>query len=100
MLLGCPWLKDAKVSHNWGTNTITMQGIGTIRTILVTKKLGGQTKRPKVLMCYDFHFGICDEEEDMMFVTKLNLFSIGTIVVLTQIEPVSNLDHILDIGIA
>ncbi len=51
-----------------------MQGIGTIRTIFVTKKLGGQTKQPKVLVCYDFHFGIFDEEEDMMFVTKLNLF--------------------------
>jgi hypothetical protein len=25
MLLGCPWLKDAKVSHDWGTNTITIQ---------------------------------------------------------------------------
>jgi hypothetical protein len=61
-------------SHNWGINIITMQGIGTIRTIFVTKKLGGQTKQPKVLVCYDFHFGIFDEEEDMMFVTKLNLF--------------------------
>jgi hypothetical protein len=46
MLLGCPWLKDAKISHNWGTNIVTIQGTDTIRTILDTKKLGIQTKRP------------------------------------------------------
>jgi len=44
MLLGHPWLRDAKVSHNYGTNTITIQGIGIVRTILVTKKLNIQTK--------------------------------------------------------
>ncbi len=22
MLLGCPWLRDAKVSHDWGTNIV------------------------------------------------------------------------------
>jgi hypothetical protein len=46
MLLGCPWLKDTKVSHNWGTNIVTIQGTNTIRTILIAKKLGIQTKRP------------------------------------------------------
>ncbi len=55
MLLGCLWLKNAKVSLDWGTNTITIQGIHIVRTIHVTKKLGVQTKRPKVLICYDFH---------------------------------------------
>jgi hypothetical protein len=24
MLLRCPWLKDAKVSHDWGTNIVTI----------------------------------------------------------------------------
>jgi hypothetical protein len=24
MLLGRPWLRDAKVSHNWGTNIVTI----------------------------------------------------------------------------
>jgi len=24
MLLRCPWLRDAKVSHDWGTNIITI----------------------------------------------------------------------------
>jgi hypothetical protein len=62
-------LRDAKVSHNWGTNIITIQAIGAIRTIPITNKLGVQTKRLKVLVCYDFHFGISDEKEDVMFAT-------------------------------
>jgi hypothetical protein len=30
MLLGRPWLKDAKVAHDWGSNIVTIQGNGTI----------------------------------------------------------------------
>jgi hypothetical protein len=45
MLLGCPWLRDAKISHDWGTNTIAIQITNTIRTIPIIKKLGVQTKR-------------------------------------------------------
>jgi hypothetical protein len=40
MLLGHPWLKDANVFHDWGTNTINIQGTSKMRTIHVTKKLG------------------------------------------------------------
>jgi hypothetical protein len=41
-----------------------------VRTIPITKKLGVQTKRLKVvLVYYDFHFGLSDEEEDMLFAT-------------------------------
>jgi hypothetical protein len=25
MLLGCPWLRDVKVSHDWGINIVTIQ---------------------------------------------------------------------------
>jgi hypothetical protein len=39
MLLGHPWLRDAKVFHDWGNNTIVVQEIGIVRTILITKKL-------------------------------------------------------------
>ncbi len=66
-LLGHPLLRDAKVFHNWDNITITIQGTNLVRTIHVTKKLGGPTKWPKVLICYDFHSGIYDEEEDLMF---------------------------------
>ncbi len=89
MLLGCPWLRDTKVSHNWGTNTITIQGKSTVRRIPITKKLGVQTKRPKVLICYDFHYGTSNEEGDVMFTTKLDLFSIRTIVVPIHTKLVS-----------
>jgi hypothetical protein len=58
------------------------------RTILVTKKLGVQTKRLEILVCYDFHSGILDEKEDMMFATKLNLFSIRTITIPTHTKLV------------
>jgi hypothetical protein len=91
-------LKDIK-SHDWGTNTVTIQGTSTMRTINVIKKLGVQTKRPKVLVCYDFHFGIADEEEDVMFATKLELFSIGTIVVPTHTKSIFKSTCILDISI-
>jgi hypothetical protein len=84
MLLGCPWLKDAKVSHDWGTNIVTIQGTSTIRTIPITKKLGIQTKIPKVLVCYDFHSGISNDEKDVMFATELDLFSIGHITIFTH----------------
>jgi hypothetical protein len=39
-----------------------------------------------VLVCYDFHSRISDKEEDLMFATKLGLFSIGTIVVPTLVR--------------
>jgi hypothetical protein len=58
MLLGHPWLRDAKLYHDWGNNIIIIQKTNIIRTILVPKKLGALTKHPKMLACYDFHFGI------------------------------------------
>jgi hypothetical protein len=63
--------------------------MGTLRTIHVTKRHGAQTKRPKVLICYDFHSKISNEKEDVMFVTEWDLFSIGTIEVPTHTELVS-----------
>jgi hypothetical protein len=79
LLLGRPWLRDAKVTHDWGTNVIIIQGNGTVRTISVNRKLGAKTKRPQILMCYDLMEGLIDEEEDLIFEIELELFSIGTI---------------------
>jgi hypothetical protein len=36
MLFGRPLLKDAKITHYWGNNMITIQGNGTNQTIVVT----------------------------------------------------------------
>jgi hypothetical protein len=67
MLLRRPWLKDAKVTHDWGNNVIIVQGNGTIRTILVNRKLGAKTRKPQVLVCYDLMEGLTNEEEDLIF---------------------------------
>ncbi len=40
MLLGRPWLRDAKVTHDWGNNIVTIQGNGTVKTIVMTKHMG------------------------------------------------------------
>jgi len=45
MVLGRPWLRDVKVAHDWGSNIIAIQGNGTIKTITITKHLGGEVKR-------------------------------------------------------
>ncbi len=50
MLLGRPWLRDVKVAHDWGCNNVTIQRNGTIKTITITKHLGGEIKRPKMLV--------------------------------------------------
>ncbi len=89
MLLGRPWLRDAKISHNWGTNIVTIQGTNILITIFVTKKLGVQTNKLEVLVCYDFQYGISNEEEDVMFTIELNMFYVGIIVESTHTELVS-----------
>ncbi len=44
MLLGKPWLKDAKMPHDWGNNDVTIQRNGTVRIIIVIKHLGGEVR--------------------------------------------------------
>jgi hypothetical protein len=39
MLLGKPWFKDAKVTHDRGENVIIVEGNGIVIIILVNKKL-------------------------------------------------------------
>ncbi len=43
------------------------------------KKLGAKTKRPQVLVCYHLMEGLTNEEEDLIFEIKPELFSIGKI---------------------
>jgi len=45
MLLGKPWLKDAKMAHDWGNNIVTIQGNQIVKTIVITKHLGGEVRR-------------------------------------------------------
>ncbi len=61
MAKGCLSFSD------WGNNTIIIQGTNKVKTIHVTKKLGAPTKCPKMLVGYDFHFGISNEEKDLFY---------------------------------
>ncbi len=46
MLLRRPWLKDAKVTHDWGNNVIIVQGNGIVKIISINRKLGAETRKP------------------------------------------------------
>jgi len=60
--------------------------------------LGGEVRRPKVLLCYNYQNGIIDEE-DIMFVIELKLFLIGMISLpeIIQSMETTNVD-IMDIS--
>jgi hypothetical protein len=88
------------MTHDWGSNIVTIQENGTIKTIIVTKCLGGEVKRPKMLLCYDYQNGIIDEEEDTIFATKLELLLIQTIILLKTIKYVKTIDmEIMDTSV-
>ncbi len=53
-LLGRPWLRDAKMAHDWGSNIVTIQGNGIVRAIIVTKHLGNEVRRQEVLLCSNY----------------------------------------------
>ncbi len=50
--------------------------------------MGGEVRRPKVLLCDDYQNGIIDEEKDIMFVIEPKFFLIGTISLLEIIQSV------------
>ncbi len=91
MLLGRPWLKDAKVTHDRGNNVINVQGNGTIKTISINKKLRAKTRRPQVLVYYDLLKRLTNEKEDIIFETELKLLSIGTIIISNETISLLNI---------
>ncbi len=82
MLLGRPWLWDAKVTHDLRNKLISIEGNGIIHTIAITKHLDNNIKCPKVLLCYNFDNGVTNEEEDVLLVIESNLFIIDIIILL------------------
>jgi hypothetical protein len=50
MLLRHPWLWNTKVIHDWGTNMVTIEGNGTVKTIFVSKYLNGNIRRPQIII--------------------------------------------------
>lgn len=79
MLLGCPWLENAKVTHNWWHILIQIKGNKTIWTIVVAKHLDKNTKWLEVLFCYNFMEGVTNKEEDVLLFVDSNLFVIEII---------------------
>jgi len=69
---------------------ITLPSNGIVIIILDNKKLGVETRRHLVLVCYDLMEGLTYEEEDLVFETKPKLFSIGTITLLKEIVSLLN----------
>jgi hypothetical protein len=62
--------------------------------------LGGEVRKPKMLLCYDYYNGITYEKEDIIFVTKPKLFSIRTISLPKTIQFVKTIDvEIMDIDV-
>jgi hypothetical protein len=55
---------------------IIVQGNGTIKTISINKKLGVETRKPQVLVCYDLLKWLTNEE-DHIFETKPNCFQLA-----------------------
>jgi len=51
MLFKRPWLRDAKVANDWGSNIVTIRGNGIVITIIVTKRLGGEVRKLEMLLC-------------------------------------------------
>jgi hypothetical protein len=62
--------------------------------------LGGEVRRPKMLLCYNYQNGITDEEKDIIFVIKPKMFSIGIIILLEVMEFVKTTNvEIMDIDV-
>jgi hypothetical protein len=49
-----------------------IEGNGTTKTIVVTKRLDETSKRQEVILCYDFFNEVTKEKEDTLFTTYPN----------------------------
>jgi len=67
------------VTHDWGTNMVTIKGNDIVKIIFISKYLNGNIRQPQMIVSYNFMEGVTDEKEEMLFFSKLNLFSIGMI---------------------
>ena len=64
MILGRPWLRDAKVEHDWGHNQITLGGPQASITIpVLTQGYVHHQSQPDQLEGYDWTQGLTNEQE-------------------------------------
>jgi len=92
LLLGRPWLRDARVIHDWSNDQIQIMGDGTIRTIPVNRELGLEATTPETLVCYNYVEGLSDNEESILLAAEEFLHPIGTIAI-SDFYQVSTLDN-------
>ena len=79
MLLGRPWLRNAKVIHDWANDQVQIMGNGTVKTVKINRQLGYEAVTPHALVCYNFAEGITDDEETILFAADPTLQPLGTI---------------------
>ena len=79
MLLGRPWLRNAKVIHDWANDLVQIMGNGTVKTVKINRQLGYEAVTPHALVCYNFAEGIIDDEETILFAADPSLQPLGTI---------------------
>ena len=78
MLLGRPWLRNAKVIHDWANDQVQIMGNGTVKTVKINRQLGYKAVTPYALVSYNFAEGITDDEETILLATKPTLQPVGT----------------------
>ncbi len=93
MLLQHPWLLDAKVVHDLGTNMVNTKG--NVKTIFISKYLSGNITSSHTVLNYKFIEGVIDEEKEILLFYEPTLFSIGMITLPNQVvsEPHIQFQH-------
>ena len=79
MLLGRPWLKNAKVIHDSANDQVQIMGNGKVKTVKINRQLGYEAVTPHALVCYNFAEGIIDDEETILLAANPTLQLVETI---------------------
>ena len=79
ILFGRPWLRNAKVIHDWANDQVQIMGNGTVKTVKMNRQLGYEAVTPHALVCYNFAEGITDDEETILLVVDPTLQPVRTI---------------------
>ena len=79
MLLSRPWLRNAKVIHDWANDQVQIMGNGTVKKVKINCQLGYEAVTPHALVCYNFAEGITDDEETILLAADPILQLVGTI---------------------
>ncbi len=81
IFLGRPWLKHAKVNHNWGDNSFTITiGKRTVTVSTIMKITLKPSERPKYVDDgYDWEEGKSNEKENQLYNAMPKLWHVGEV---------------------